>query len=248
MEASQAPTQASDEKTRHRICIAVLLAVVVLAYGNSLWNAFTMDDLYLYIVNNPQVTEPSLRGLFVPHNITKAFRPVTFGTFALDWKIGGGRPFEFHVVNLFLHAGVTILLYLLLQILLQGLPHGQRVGFVAALLFAVHPIHTEAVTSIVGRPELLAAGFLLASWILHLKDREIPALICFVLALLSKESAVAFLPLVVIGDYATGKWKPLLRYLRIAGLALLYVGLLWKLQGGRFGPADIPLMDNPLVG
>jgi len=248
LEASQVPTQASDEKTKHRICIAVLLAVVVLAYGNSLWNAFTMDDLYLYIVNNPQVTEPSLRGLFAPHNITKAFRPVTFGTFALDWKIGGGRPFEFHAVNLLLHAGVTVLLYLLLQILLQGLPHGQGVGFAAALLFAVHPIHTEAVTSIVGRPELLAAGFLLASWILHLKDREVPALICFVLALLSKESAVAFLPLVVICDYATGKWKSLLRYLRIAGLALLYVGVLWKLQGGRFGPADIPLMDNPLVG
>src|SRR6266478_7963771 len=125
LEASQVPKQTSDEKTKHRICIAVLLAVVVLAYGNSLRNAFTMDDLYLYIVDNPQVTEPSLRGLFAPHNITKAFRPVTFGTFALDWKIGGGRPFEFHAVNLLLHAGVTVLLYLLLQILLQGLPHGR---------------------------------------------------------------------------------------------------------------------------
>src|SRR6266436_4266442 len=90
LETSQVPAQTSDEKTRHRICIAVLLAVVVLAYGNSLWNAFTMDDLYLYIVNNPQVTEPSLRGLFVPHNITKAFRPVTLALLRWTGRLAAG--------------------------------------------------------------------------------------------------------------------------------------------------------------
>src|SRR6266478_5681590 len=244
---SQILGQAPDEKVKERLFIGLLLAIVVFAYGNSLVNAFTMDDIRLYVSQNPQVTHPSLKALFTPHEITNVFRPVTFGTFALDWKIGNGRPLAFHVVNLLLHAAVTLLFYLLLQTALQSLPHGKSVAFAAALLFAVHPIHTEAVASIVGRAELLAAGFLLAAWILHLRDREISALICFVLALLSKESAVVFLPLAAIGDYASGKWKPASRYLRIAGLTLLYLGVLWKVQGGHFGMADIQRLNNPLA-
>jgi Tfp pilus assembly protein PilF len=118
---------------------------------------------------------------------------------------------------------------------------------VAALLFAVHPIHTEAVAWAVGRAEPLAAGFLFAGWILHLRDRPIASLACFAMAILSKESAVAFFPLVLLGDYAIGKWKPRLRYALAAGLAVLYLGLLWKVQCGRFGPAEIPMTDNPLA-
>jgi tetratricopeptide (TPR) repeat protein len=115
------------------------------------------------------------------------------------------------------------------------------------LVFAVHPLHTEAVSSVVGRAELLAAGFLFAAWILHLQDQPIPALICFILALLSKESAVVFLPLLLVGDYARGEWKPRFRYAAIAAVTLLYLGALWKLQGGRFGQPSISQFDNPLA-
>ena len=66
------------------------------------------------------------------------------------------------------------------------------------LLYAVHPIHTEAVAWAVGRAELLAAGFLFAGWILHLRDRPVASLACFALAMLSKESAIAFFPLVLL--------------------------------------------------
>src|ERR1700726_2425081 len=246
-QASQILGQVPDEKVKERIYIGLLLAVVVFAYGNTLVNAFTMDDIALYIVRNTQVTHPSLPALFAPHQATNVFRPVTFSTFALDWKIGGGHPFLFHLVNLVLHAAVTWLLYLLLQTILRSSPGGNTAAFVSALLFAVHPIHTEAVASIVGRAELLASGFLLAAWILHIRDREISALACFVLALLSKESAVVFLPLVAIGDYAGDKWKPASRYLRIAGLTLLYLGVLWKVQGGHFGMADVQRLNNPLA-
>jgi protein O-mannosyl-transferase len=235
-----------DERIQERLRIGFLLAVVILIYSNSLWNQFTMDD-ELYILQNPQVTHVSWRGLLAPNAVTNVFRPLTFATLALNWTLHGAQPFGFHLLNLLLHASVTLLLYFLLGALLEGIPHRRTVAFVAAALFAVHPIHTEAVTSIVGRPELLAAGFLLAAWILHLRDREIPALACFVLALLSKESAAAFLPLVVAGDYARGKWKPPLRYARMAGLTTIYLGLLWKVQGGRFGQRGISLLDNPLA-
>jgi len=240
--------QAPDAKVKERLCIGLLLTIVVFAYGNTLVNAFTMDDIRLYILHNSQGTHPSLKALFTPHKITNVLRPVTFSTFALDWKIGNGRPLGFHVVNLVLHAAVTLLFYLLLQTALQSLRHGKAVAFAAALLFAVHPIHTEAVASIVGRAELLAAGFLIGAWLLHLHDREIAALVCFVLAVLSKESAVVFLPLALIGDYARGQWKPTFRYLRIAGITVLYLSVFWKVQGGHFGgPADISVLDNPLA-
>ena len=231
---------------KERLLVGLLLAAVVLVYGNTLVNQFAMDD-ELYIMRNAQVVDPSLQRLFSPNPVSAVFRPVAFATLALNWALSGAEPFSYHIVNLALHAGVTWLLFLLLQELLGSTLEGKTVAFVAALLYAVHPIHTEAVAWAVGRAELLAAGFLFAGWILHLRDRSIASLACFALAMLSKESAVAFFPLVLLGDYATGKWKPRLRYALDAGLALLYLALLWKVHGGHFGPAEISTVDNPLV-
>ena len=236
------------DTVKQRLCIGLLLAVIALTYGNTVANDFTMDDIQLFVVNNPQVTHPSLRALFSASKFTNVFRPVTFGTFALDWKIGQGFAPGFHVVNLVLHAIVTLLLYMLLQKLFQGLRHANALALAAALLFAVHPIHTEAVASISGRAELLCAGFLIAAWLLHLEDREAPALICFVLALLSKESAIVFLALLTIGDYANSNWKSPVRYLRTASITLLYLAVLWKVRGSHLGAVKTPLLDNPLVG
>lgn len=231
---------------RERWRIGLLLALVAVVYGNSLWNEFTWDD-ELYITTNPQVTHFSWRSLLAPNHVTNVFRPLTFATFAADWRLHGGHPFWFHLLNLLLHAIVTLLLYFLLCALLKEAAPGRTIALVAAALFAVHPIHTEAVTSIVGRPELLAAGFLLGGWLLHLHDQEVPALVCFALALLSKESAAAFLPLVVIGDYVRARWKPVGRYVRLACLAAIYLAVLWEVQGGRFGQPHISLLDNPLA-
>lgn len=231
---------------RERFLVGLLLAAVALTYANTLANQFVMDD-ELYIMRNAQVTSPSFSRLFSPNAISSVYRPLAFAVLAFNWTLSGTEPFGYHLLNLGLHAGVTWLLYILLQELLASLPEGKSVAFAAALLFAVHPIHTEAVAWVVGRAELLAAGFLFAGWILHLRDRPIASLACFVLAMLSKESAVAFLPLLLVGDYATGKWKPPLRYALSAGVTLLYLGLVWQAEGGRFGPADIPVVDNPLA-
>jgi protein O-mannosyl-transferase len=231
---------------RERLLVGLLLAAVVLSYANTLGNQFVLDD-ELYIMSNAQVTSPTLSLLFSPNPVSSVYRPLAFASLALSWALSGTEPFAYHLLNLLLHAGVTWLLYILLRELLVARPEGKTVAFAAALLFAVHPIHTEAVAWVVGRAELLAAGFLFAGWILHLRDRPIASLACFALAMLSKESAVAFLPLVVVGDYAMGKWKRPLRYALAAGITFLYLALVWKAEGGRFGPADIAVADNPLV-
>lgn len=229
-----------------RIRIELLLAAVLAVYANSLLNGFTYDD-EAYVLHNPAVKSFSLSGLLQPTSFNNVFRPMTFGSFALNWAAGGGWALGFHLVNVLLHAAVVVLLYVLLKELLEPLPQGSIVAFAAALLFAVHPIHTEAVASIVGRSELLAAGFLLAAWLLHLDDRPVLSLVCLLLALLSKESAVVFLPLVMAGDYVRGKRKPLTRYGWMAGVIGLYLLLFWRVEGGRFGEKSVSFLDNPLA-
>ena len=231
-----------NEKKR----ITLLLVMAILVYANTLFNGFTMDD-DPYIVHNTAVTSPSLHGFLVTDKVTNLFRPITFGSFALNWAIGGDHPFGYHLVNVFLNAIVALLLYLVLRKLLENVANGELVAWVAALLFALHPIHTEAVASVVGRSELLAAAFFLGAWLLHLEDRPYLALLCFLLALLSKESAVVFVALVTAGDYARGKLKSLQRYAGSAVVGAVYLIVLRRIQGGHYGPNGITFLDNPLA-
>lgn len=226
--------------------IGWLLGAAVLVYSDSLLNSFTMDD-ELYILRNPQVTQHSAWLLFHPNTVSNVYRPVTFFTFAMNWIAARYQPFGYHLINLLLHLAVVLLFFFVLREILEGSAHYGEVCFAAALLFAVHPIHTEAVSSVVGRSELLAAGFLLAAWLFHLQDRYILSLSCVVLALLSKESAIGLLPLAVAGDYAKGQLKSWTRYAAIAVVSFLYIGALWKIQGGHFGAAAVSVLDNPLT-
>lgn len=226
--------------------VGLLLAVAMLVYGNTLLNTFAFDD-ELYILRNNAVTNPSAKALFETNRYTNVVRPLTFATFSLNWKIGKTHAAGYHLFNLLLHAVVTMLLYRLFLELLTPSVKTATIAFAAALLFAVHPIHTEAVASIVGRSELLAAGFIVAAWLFHLRDRPIPAILCYILALFSKEPAVVFFPLIVCGDYARHRLKSIGRYSWIGGVTVAYLAVLWKAQGGRFGPMDISFLDNPLA-
>lgn len=232
---------------KQRWYILVLLLAALAVYANTLRNNFTEDDA-LYILYNPAVQSFSLHGLFLPNQHSSVFRPLTFATFALNWQLGGSHPLGYHLANVLLNAAAALLLFLLLRKLLEDHRHGNVLAAVAAFLFAIHPLHTEAVASVVGRAELLAAAFWLAAWLLHLHDRPLFAALCFVLALLSKESAVAFFPLVLVGDYALRQRRPLWRYGLYAALTAAYLAVSWKVHGGRFGPASVAFLDNPLAG
>jgi protein O-mannosyl-transferase len=232
--------------SNERVRIALLVGVALVVYCSTLANSFTFDD-NIFIFNNPGVTHFSAKALFEPTKYANLFRPVTFASFALNWKIEGDHPFGYHLVNVLLHAGVTLLLYLVLRRLLEEVRQGTTIAWATALLFAVHPIHTEAVASIAARSELLAAGFLLAAWLWHLGDRPMLALLSLIAAVLSKESAVVFLPLVIAGDYLRARMKAWHRYAGIAGVVAMYMLLLWNVQGGHFGERKVDFIDNPLA-
>ncbi len=180
---------------------ALLLAgACLLSYANGLTGAFTYDDKAI-VRDNPRIRVPArVDEIFTtqyfggPSGTGTAYRPLLLLSFALQWWIHGGAVIPFHVVNVLLHVLVTVLLArLLLRI---GL--APPVALAAALLFAVHPIHVEAVTSVVGRGETQAAaltlGFLLLGlrWTDGLGRRWLSlsaALALYLLANLTKESA-----------------------------------------------------------
>jgi tetratricopeptide (TPR) repeat protein len=147
--------------------IAVILAGLV--YVNALNNPFIYDDYHL-IVENTALTNPGSLAAVVRHDVT---RPVVALSYALDWRIWGGAPFGFHLTSLLLHmlnVGLFALLVWRACDDRQQNPRNLRnprnldsylVAPVAALLFAVHPMMTEAVGYISGRSELLCAAFFL---------------------------------------------------------------------------------------
>uniref|UniRef100_A0A8C0SYL6 dolichyl-phosphate-mannose--protein mannosyltransferase n=1 Tax=Canis lupus familiaris TaxID=9615 RepID=A0A8C0SYL6_CANLF len=154
-----------------RVGAAALLAgASCLCYGRSLRGEFVHDDVWA-IVNNPDVRPGApLRwsifsndfwGKGMAENTShKSYRPLCVLTFKLNIFLTGMNPFYFHAVNVVLHCLVTLVLMYTCD---KAVFRNRGLAFATALLFAVHPIHTEAVAGIVGRADVLACLlFLLA--------------------------------------------------------------------------------------
>lgn len=93
-----------------------------------------------------------------------SYRPVSIISFRLNYLISGFKPWSYHAVNVCLHAIATYLVYALGRIILPPPAH-----ISAALLFAVHPVHCEAVASVVGRADILASIFFLLSFLCYIE-------------------------------------------------------------------------------
>jgi protein O-mannosyl-transferase len=187
------------------LLLAIAAAAAIAVYANSLPNGFALDDPAV-VAENPLVTSHAFaRILIAPyhHGPTQAtptglYRPLTTLTFAVNHALGGLRPLGYHAVNVALHALVSALV-LLLGIELSLAP---RAALAGALLFAVHPVHSEAVANVSGRAELLAAAFFLGALLVFARGREqngrlrggplAGAAALSLLAMLSKEHAVTF--------------------------------------------------------
>jgi len=186
-------------------------AAAVVVYLNALRNAFVWDDQHL-IVGNPAIKSwerlPSLFGadLFTGSVLSQYYRPLQAATYLVDYQLWGLNPLGFHLTNLLLHAVVSVLFFFFAA----RLAGERRSALAAALLFAVHPVHTEAVTYVAGRSDPLSAVFLLTALLLGVARPDghplrpplagaliRTALLCaaaFFLALLAREAAM-ILPL-----------------------------------------------------
>ena len=169
----------------------VLAAAVILAYANALTGPFQFDD-YNVIVHNPAV-----HSLPAWLDSMPGIRPLLKLTYTLNW-VADPRPIGFHAVNVLVHAVNAILVYRLLRLLREEHPAPDWAPLAGALLFALHPVQTEAVTYVSGRSVSLMATFYLGSLLawLHMDRGEagskwrLLSAGLFGAALLVKESAV----------------------------------------------------------
>ncbi len=171
-----------------RLYLAVGASALV-AYLPSLWNRFALDDIYI-VVLNPLVRAPSgvwraFGASYWAGNLnTTVYRPLAVATYALDWMVGS--VLWFHLVNIVWHVAATLLVAHLARRWA-----GDAAALIAGVLFAVHPVHVEAVANIVGRNELMAATFVLIAVIAALEyERPLLSAVPFACGLLSKENAI----------------------------------------------------------
>ncbi len=218
---------------------AVALLLGLLCFANSVRNEFTYDDNSIVRAN------PRIRSLTDFREIwltdwwreraedepladparDRLYRPLTLFSFALNYALHEARPLGYHVANVLLHAAVCLLVWSFTRRLFED----EAIAGVAAVLFAVHPVHSEAVAGIVGRGEILAAGFMLLG-LLTLLPRGRPAGVkrtllagpLFFAALLSKETAVCFPAVALVVLYWVNRERrlPLRWWLARAALLL----------------------------
>ena len=205
-----------DNKDR-RLYIAVAICALV-PHALALWNGFAMDDLYI-VAWNPLVHSISGVGrafaapYWPPDLGGQMYRPLPLATYAADWAIAGGHPAWFHALNLLWHAGVAVAVTaLMLRLPSPDGRGGQGVrtaGIIAGLLFAVHPVHVEAVANVIGRGELMAAlGVCLAVYAAVVKDSIGWSALALAGGLLSKENA-AVAPGLIAWAWIVGLSRPL---------------------------------------
>ncbi len=184
----------------------VLVLASLLPFAPALRAGFALDDGGL-IIDNPAVWAASPAAAWTtpywPGRMGAGlYRPWTTFSYWWNGKITGHSAVGFHAVNLLLNLAVVLLLH---RALCGLFPARRRLALAAAILFAVHPLHCEAVVYVVGRAELWAALFGLGGWILAMgfvrrgdSLRLFGAATAFALAMLSKESAAGLLLLPIL--------------------------------------------------
>lgn len=198
----------------HFQAIMLIFAVIVCAYGSSLFNGFVWDD-YLNIVDNQFIKSfENLPLLFSREYLTSSselpyltqrnvgagelsYRPIVTLTYFLDFALWGLNPFGYHLTNFLLHFLNSFLVYSLALAINHS---NRRFALITSLIFAIHPVQTEAVLTVSFREDLLAGFFILSSFMLYLRaqtnTRQWPvyllSALCYALALFSKEMAIAF--------------------------------------------------------
>jgi hypothetical protein len=240
------PASASARRS-DALALGALALLVLFAYANALRGAFVFDDLR-QIARNPVIRD--LGAFLATGHRELPSRAVAYLTFALNYRLGGLAVAGYHAVNVAIHLANAALLYALVRLTFATprvrdsalAPLAPACAFLAAALFATHPLQTQAVTYVVQRMTSLATFFYLAAvvsyaaWRLGRGGRAVgyaAALVCALLAMKTKE--IAFTLPFAVGLYEAsffeGPWRrrlawlaPLLATAAIVPATLLRLG------------------------
>jgi hypothetical protein len=257
--AYASPARLADPRWALFAVVVALLAIA--ASATSLRNGFTYDDRWI-ILENGRVH--GLRPLW--HYFEESYWPMKSGAalyrpliilaYAVQWTLGGGSPLLFHLVNVLLAAACAVAVFWVAGFLV---PIGM--AFLAGALFAVHPVHVEAIANVVGQAELWAALIVLLAFGLYARDRREGALrretglaiwVLFTLGLFVKEHVIVLPALFVAAEvllYEDGTvWRRLdrLRLLLWPMLVVVvaYLAVRVNIVGAVGGDTEHPALHN----
>ena len=245
--------------------LPLTLAVMAVAcYAVTLRGGFVFDDVQNILENRWLTDFRYLGEIFSSHAAgfdrgftTSYYRPLMHVFYMLTLHLAGPVPWAFHLTNVLLHCAVTVLAYWLVSALWRRLEEPSEAwiptaaGAFAAALFAVHPVHTEAVAWLAGITDLSFSAFFLAAFLAYLKAEtggwgySAGGAVLFLLAALCKEPALSLLPALVVYEVARSHarrraFQKAAVYWKLGGYALAAVAYLvlrvWALGG--FAPGN----------
>ena len=153
-----ATTGAAARPVRSLVCLLLLIALGAVAYSRLYTAGFIWDD-ESYVLENPHLPDPhGLARIWALNGESPQYYPMVFTTFWIEYHLWGLNPIGYHVVNVVLHICNAVLIWQLLRRV------GFRFPYVAALVFALHPVHVETVAWVTERKNVLSTLFYLLSW------------------------------------------------------------------------------------
>ncbi len=202
-------------KKLHYIAIFVIILATILPYSSSFHNSFHFDDRSK-IKKLSESYHGKLNWEFfkVALNLSNKpiiYRPIAGITLAINYHFGKNSVLGYHIVNLSIHLITALILYLFLfhTLIIENNPvffknHAFGIAFIGTLLWAIHPIQTQAVTYIIQRMTLLAGLFSILSMYLYLMFKKtgnklllLFMILSILLAFGSKENTI-FIPLLIL--------------------------------------------------
>jgi len=200
-----------NSKTFNVVALGIIAAIILIAYSNTFTASFHFDDTNS-IVENALIKRVTVDNIIA---ILKGVRPVIYLSIMLNYQMSGLDVVGWHIFNIAFHIANSFFVYLLINWTLGLHPFekkyadkAKRMALFAALLFAVHPIQTEAVTYIISRTELLATFFYLAAFLLFIRGTQkrkppyyIGVFFSALLSMGSKEWAVTLPAMLMLYDY-----------------------------------------------
>jgi len=253
----------SDQLNAGRSFSAAVIALVIISvavYLNTLQNGFVYDDAWQVVRNSwirdvrfiPDIFASDV-WRFTEGLPSNYYRPMMHLLFMLVYHVSGLDPRAFHALNILLNSLACIMVFMItVRLLHQFRPSTKNTtapAFAAAVLFATHPIHTEAVAWIAAVPELSYSLFCLLSFYLYMRSREgmraayALSVLAFLLAAFCKEPALLFPMLLIAYDHFLGretgkKLVKIRRYAPFIAAAAVYLAARVAALGIHFQPGQ----------
>lgn len=215
-----------------KISIVLIILLGIGVYINSLNSSFLWDDIYL-IKDNTYIKSFANIDRFFTEDIEAGagskscfYRPIQMFSYMLDYRLWKLDVRGYHFTNIILHILVALSFFRLVSMLFSN----KLLSLLSSLLFLIHPIHTESVSYISGRADVLSTLFMLSSFVFYIRYIQLKKkifyiimVLSYILAVLSKENSLVFPALLLLYHYSFNKKIKIKQFLPILVIAAAYI-------------------------